>query len=233
MNEWLTALAELIKNNLWIAPFLSLAAGILTSFTPCSLSTVPVVLAYVGSTSGSDTKKAFRLSLAMASGMAVTFGILGSVVSVIGHFMHEAGMWWYIVLGIVMILMALQTWEVIHILPQVQLKGKAVRKGYFGAFLAGMVSGAFASHCATPVMIALLALAAQSGKTLWSVFLLALYAVGHSILLLAAGTGYSVAERWMKDPRYAGFGKKLRIILGLIILLIGIFMIFMAFGHEG
>lgn len=230
MDQLLTNCAELIKNHLWIAPVLSLVAGIITSFTPCSLSTVPMVLAYVGGTSGDNTKKAFRLSLTMAGGMAVTFAALGSVASIVGHLMHEAGKWWFVVLGVVMMLMALQTWDVIQIIPHRHFKGTVSKKGYIGAFLAGMLSGAFASHCATPVMIALLAIAAQSGNTLWGIFLLALYAVGHSILLLAAGTGYSMVEKWMNSPKYSKIGSRLKTILGTIIFMIGLLMIYMAFG---
>lgn len=235
MDELLNILAELIKQYWWIAPVLSLFAGIVTSFTPCSLSSVPMVIAYIGGTSGSDTKKAFRLSLTMAFGMAVTFGALGSIVSVIGHLMHEAGKWWFGALGIIMILMALQTWEVISVVPHVHhdhcMSPTVGKKGYFGAFAAGVLSGLFASHCATPVMIALLAIAARSGRALWGIFLIIIYAVGHSILIVLAGTSYSVVESWMNNPKYEKASRILRYILGGIIMLIGAGMLYMAFFH--
>ena len=107
------------------------------------------------------------------------------------------------------------------------------KKGYLGALLAGMMSGAVASHCSTPVMIALLAMAAQSENVLWSVFLLVMFAVGHSVLLVAAGTSYSVVEHWMYDPKYEKISRILRTIMGVLILLIGIVLLYMAFCHEG
>ena len=73
INDILNSLAELIQRYLWVAPVLSLAAGIVTSFTPCSLSSVPMVIAYIGGSAKKDTKKAFRLSLTMAAGLALTF----------------------------------------------------------------------------------------------------------------------------------------------------------------
>lgn len=90
MSDWIHILEEIMRQNLWVAPLLSLAAGIISSLTPCSLASIPMILAYVGATSATP-KKAFRLSLAMALGMAVTFGVFGSVASAIGHMMHEAG----------------------------------------------------------------------------------------------------------------------------------------------
>ena len=102
MTEIINTLTEMMTQNLWAAPVLSLVAGILTSFTPCSLASVPMLLACGGAVEA-DRKKAVCLSLSMASGMAVTFGIFGSVASFIGHRMHEAGHWWTILMGILMI----------------------------------------------------------------------------------------------------------------------------------
>lgn len=213
-----------MRQNLWVAPLLSLAAGIISSLTPCSLASIPMILAYVGATSATP-KKAFRLSLAMALGMAVTFGVFGSVASAIGHMMHEAGHWWKAVMGILMILMALQIWEVIHIIPHIHMTEKVSRRGYTGAFLTGALSGLFASHCAVPVMVALLALAAEVSRGIgWGILLMVCYAVGHSILLLLAGTGYGYVEQMMKDPRLGAVNKWLRIILGVIILAVGLVM---------
>jgi len=55
IDTWLENFSLLISNNLWISPIIALVAGILTSVTPCSLSTIPLVIGYVGGTS-SNTK---------------------------------------------------------------------------------------------------------------------------------------------------------------------------------
>ena len=117
MTHCLNTLANLIQQYIWLAPVLALLGGLVTSFTPCSLSSVPMVIAYIGGSAKNDTKKAFRLSLTMAGGLALTFLIFGSLASVLGHYLHEIGAWWYGILGIIMVLMALQIWGVIRILP--------------------------------------------------------------------------------------------------------------------
>lgn len=63
IDQWLNSLSALIANNSWISPMLALAAGVLTSITPCALSSVPLVIGYVGGTSGNEPKRAFRLSI--------------------------------------------------------------------------------------------------------------------------------------------------------------------------
>lgn len=227
MNEWLETIALLLNQNMWIAPVLCLAAGVITSFTPCSLSTIPMVLTYVGATAKKNLGRAFSISLTMALGMACTFGVFGSIASAIGHFMHHAGEWWSILLGILMILMALQTWGVLHIIPHVHLEGENKKKGYIGAFLTGALGGVFASHCATPVMIALLAMVAKADRgTWWGIFLMILYAVGHSVLMVAAGTAYSSMEALINNEKYMKVGNVLKMILGFVILAVGLIIIF-------
>jgi cytochrome c biogenesis protein CcdA len=63
MEGILENLSLLIYENTWIAPILALIAGLLTSITPCSLSSIPLVIGYVGGSGEKDTKRAFYLSL--------------------------------------------------------------------------------------------------------------------------------------------------------------------------
>ena len=63
INEFLILFGEMITQNVWLAPVLAFAAGLLTAFTPCSLSSIPLIVAYVGGTSPSNTKTSFKYSL--------------------------------------------------------------------------------------------------------------------------------------------------------------------------
>ena len=58
-------------------------------FTPCSLSTIPLIIGYVGGTGAQETKKAFKLSLVFALGMAITFTTLGAIAALIGRIMRN------------------------------------------------------------------------------------------------------------------------------------------------
>ena len=91
INEWLSTLSSTISANLWLAPLLALLAGVLTSLTPCSLSSVPLVIGFVGGTGQRDTKKAFLLSATFAAGMAVSFTSLGVAARFWGRFFTGKG----------------------------------------------------------------------------------------------------------------------------------------------
>jgi cytochrome c biogenesis protein CcdA len=62
INEWLNQIAIIIHGNLWLAPLFALVAGILTSVTPCSLSSIPLIIGYVGGTKEKNTKKVRKKS---------------------------------------------------------------------------------------------------------------------------------------------------------------------------
>ena len=229
MTEALENLSQLIQTSGWLAPLLAILAGILTSFTPCSLSSIPLVIGYVGGTGQKDTKRAFRLSLTFAAGAAVTFTALGVIASIAGRLMGTSASWWYIILGVLMVLMALQTWGIFEIIPSSYLISKNTKKGFAGAFIAGILGGVFSSPCSTPVLIALLAIVAGKGSIVWGILLLLLYSIGHGILAIIAGTSISFVQKLSSSERYGKASTILKIVMGALILLIGFYMFYLGF----
>lgn len=229
IQEWLGSLSQLLTESYWLAPFIALLAGILTSFTPCCLSSIPLVISYVGGVGKKDTKRSFKLSLMFALGMAITFTALGIIASLLGKLMHFTGSWWYIILGILMILMTLQTWEIFNFIPSTYLTSKNKKRGYLGALLAGMLGGVFSSPCSTPVLIVLLGLVASSGNIIWGIILLLLYSVGHSFLVLIAGTSYGFVQKISSSNKYGIISKILKYLMGALLLLIAFYMFYLAF----
>ncbi|MCE5189903.1 MAG: sulfite exporter TauE/SafE family protein [Eubacteriales bacterium] len=228
IDLWLEQIGQAIGQNLWLAPVLALLAGILTSVTPCALSSVPLVIAYVG---GRDVApgKAVRLSLVFALGSALVFTALGVTAASVGYLIGVGAKWWYLVLGALMVLMALQTWEVLRLIPSTYLTGKSKRRGYIGALLTGMLGGLFSSPCATPVLVALLAIAAGSGNLFRGALLLLLYGVGHGALAVLAGSSVGAVSRIAQSGRYGALSRGLKIVLGAAILLIGLYLFYLGF----
>lgn len=229
MTAILESLSELITKSGWLAPLLALFAGVLTSFTPCSLSSIPLVIGYVGGTGQRDMKRAFWLSVTFASGAAVTFTALGVFASLAGKLMGTSASWWYIILGVLMILMALQTWGIFEIIPSSYLISKNTRKGFAGAFIAGILGGIFSSPCSTPVLIALLAIVAGKGSILWGILLLLLYSIGHGILAVVAGTSIGFVQKLSSSDKYGKASTVLKTAMGSLILLIGFYMFYLGF----
>lgn len=229
VNDWLAQIAEPLKNSTWLAPLLALLAGILTSVTPCSLSSVPLIIGYVGGTGERNTKKAFAYSVVFSAGTAVTFVALGILATSAGKLMGTSSPVWYMILGVLMILMALQAWELYSFIPSANLLSKNKRRGFAGAFLAGVLGGIFSSPCSSSVLIALLAIVAGEGNLLWGILLILLYSIGHSTLVIAAGTSVGFVQKIKSSQRYGKAANVLKILMGTAILLIGLYMFWLAF----
>ena len=228
IEQWLQVMSRIVTEHVWLAPILALFAGVLTSVLPCSLSAIPLVIGYVGGV-GTEPKKAFRLSIVFAVGTAITFTILGTLAALAGNLIGATSSWWYGVLGALMILMALQTWEIFQFIPATYLMTKNTKTGYIGALAAGVLGGIFSSPCATPMLVALLAIVAGKGSVLWGMLLLLLYAIGHSFLTIVAGTSIGFVHALNRSETYGKLSKWVNGFLGTVMLLIGFYMFYLAF----
>ena len=228
IDSWLTQIAEVIGENMWLAPVLALIAGILTSFTPCSLSGIPLIIGYVGGTGEKNTKKAFLYSLTFSLGTAITFVALGVIATSAGKLMGTSSQLWYLILGLMMVLMSLQTWGIFNFIPSVNLISKNKKRGFIGAFIAGVLGGIFSSPCSTPVLIALLAMIAGQDNMVLGILLMLLYSVGHSTLVIVAGTSVGFVQKLNGNEKYQRAGTILKILMGIVILLVGLYMFWLA-----
>ncbi len=164
------------------------AGGLFTSFNPCVVSMLPVLVSYIGSDSSAGKRKGFFLSFSFVTGLAVTFAILGLIAAYLGGIFGQLGFNWYYILAGVAIIMGLYLLEVISFrLPGIgSMPVKARGKG--SSFLMGLLFGLAASPCATPVLAVIVTYAATQGEPLYGSSLLFTYGIGHGLLLIMAGT---------------------------------------------
>lgn len=222
---------QVLTENIWLSFVFALLAGVVSSFSPCVLSSVPLVIGYVGGYAGNDKAKAVKYSLAFCIGLAATFTALGAVTAILGRMMLATGKWWYLLLGILMAAVGLHLLGVIKILPdQCGVSGgRTTRKGLMGAFTLGILGGILSSPCATPVLIAILTFVAGQGNIVWGIGLLGTYAIGHCTLLFLAGTSVGIVQNLASSPNTERFGKILKIILGILVLLLAMYMFYLGF----
>lgn len=229
MNEILEFLSSQLTTMNWIAPIFALLAGVVTSFTPCSLSSISLIIGYVGGVKEKNSKKAFWLSLTFAIGTAVTFTIFGIIAALAGRLIGVTSQWWYMILGILMVLMTLQIWEVIELIPSTYLVSKNKKKGFLGAFLTGVLAGIFSSPCSTPVLITLLAVVATNGNIVWGILLLLCYSLGHATLAIIVGTSMGFVQKLSQNSIYGKLSKFIKLVTGLVVLVLALYMFYLGF----
>ena len=219
---------EVILSNIFLALLLALVAGFISSFSPCVLSSMPLIISYVGGYAKDDKRKAFLYSLSFVSGIIITFTILGIISALLGKVLTMIGSWWYLFLGAIMMVMGLQMLGVIDIIPN-KTKDMPVKKGILGAFLLGLFGGVFCIPCSTPALIVILAIVADKGEVLYGILLLLCYAIGHSSILIVAGSSISMAERLVNSSKTSKIGIIIKTALGVLIILMSLYLFYLGF----
>lgn len=204
------------------------AAGVVSSASPCAMATVPLVVGYVGGGVGSDRRRAFFYSLAFVIGLSTTFTALGVAAALLGQLMGRVGGPWYLALGLLAMAMGLHLmgWLPLRLPSGLSWRPKA--SGAWGALLLGAVFGIVSSPCATPVLVALLGLVASQGEVAYGISLLFVYALGHCMLMLAAGTFTGLVTVWAYSRGLTALSKTLRRLLGLLLVSAGGYLIWLA-----
>jgi cytochrome c-type biogenesis protein len=184
------------------------AAGLLTAFSPCSISLVPLTLAYLGGNevasdgNGSEKKNTLLTrSLSYAAGLATMLTLFGLSAAILGNVFGASG-----VLGdasgllssVIFLMMGLYLLEIVQFdFPSIETKlaEDGAMPASLQAYLLGATSALIASPCASPVLTSLLAVVAASGNaSVGAVFLFA-YSLGEATPVVIAGAASGFAAR--------------------------------------
>lgn len=228
MNDVITGLLATISDNLWLGPLIALVAGIASSAAPCALAAIPLAVGYVGGYSDGDGRRALKYSLAFALGSAISFVILGLLVASLGSLLSSLGKLWYLILAVLTTAIALHLWGVVDLfgrLPQ----PKTSRRGATGALLLGLFGGSFATPCATPALAAILALVANGTSPSLGALMLLMYALGHSVLVIAAGSSIGLATKMSGSEKFERLSGVLQTVLGVLVFAFALYLFYLGF----
>ncbi len=166
-------------------------AGLLTSFSPCMLSMLPITIGYIGGYGAENRWQAARQSAWFTLGLATTLAGLGVIAAGLGKIYGQVGFGLPIIVSAVAILMGLNLLEIMPLqLPSwggTDWIGEDLPKG-LRSYLIGLSFGIVASPCSTPVLATLLAWVAKTGNLTLGAMLLLAYAIGYALPLVIAGT---------------------------------------------
>lgn len=204
-------------------------AGVLSSASPCVLATIPLVVGFVGGYADGDRWKAFRYSLAFILGLSLTFTAFGAAAGLLGTMFGTVGGWWHVAAGIVALIMGGQMMGLYVLSLPVNRDFRPKQVGVVGSFILGLFFGVVSSPCATPVLVVILTYVATKGQILYGTTLLFTYAVGHCLLMLAAGTFTGIIESFVKAKGIVNFSVWTKRVSGGVIALAGAWFIWQAF----
>jgi cytochrome c-type biogenesis protein len=171
------------------------AAGLLTSLGPCSLSLLPVSLAYLAGFGGDSAKpmggSPWQRSFGFCFGVVFALVCLGTASALLGSIYGQTPEGISLVVAVLTVVMGLNLLGLVPLrLPSGPDPDRWRQKvpPFLAPVAAGLAFGLAASPCTTPVLAVLLAWIAETGKPLLGMGLLACFGSGQVLPLLLAGT---------------------------------------------
>ncbi len=161
-----------------------------------------------------------------ALGVMLSFSILGYIVAKFGGFFSIAPMWAYVVAALMSLLIGLYAWGVFGEINKSSIMMHLIKYRLLGAFLIGIIFGLVSTPCASAPLIAIVTVAANSGYV-YAYGLILTFALGHSLLLLAAGVSVGFAQSITSNSTLAKFSTYLNKGFALMLITFGAY-----FGYE-
>lgn len=201
--------------------------GLATALNPCVLASIPLAIGFVGGyAKGRSRGYALLLALFLFLGIAAAFTALGMVASLAGTLFGTTSEFWPILIIAVCVVMGSQ----ILFFPTFELplpRGITPKAGgIVGAFLLGALTGVIATPCAMPVLAVILSYVASKGNVLYGGLLLFTYALGHSVLVLVAGSSMGIAEAMVNSKGLKRASTVLRKASGVLLLLVAAYFVY-------
>jgi cytochrome c biogenesis protein CcdA len=225
MNQMAQHIENLIQHSPWLAFGAVFVGGLLTASNPCVLAMIPLSVAYVGGAeAGTNWRRALGLSLAMVFGLSLTFAVLGALAGTVGRAVGGSRHVWNWVVAAVCLLMGLHLMDVVSLPIPALARTPPGARGALGAFLLGILFGFVSTPCAGPILVVLLAyLAAHDASPVYGGLLLLAYALGHSALIVIAGTSMGIARGLIASDRFRKSVTVLKRVAGGIIAAVGVY----------
>ena len=194
--------------------------GLLTSLGPCSLSLLPITVAYLA---GFKSKQnPLQKTISFCSGIVISLVILGSLSGFLGKIYGQLPGFFSIFISLLAIIMGLNLLGILKFSlpsgPDPEIWKNKVPPS-FAPVSTGLAFGLASSPCTTPVLAVLLAYVAKQGNPLSGTIYLASFALGQIVPLFIAGTfAASIPKLLSLRP----IGKWVPPISGAILLSVGL-----------
>ena len=215
------ALRQAVENAGLAAAGVAFLAGILFSFNPVALASIPVSLAYV--TRGRDKGQALLFGAMFILGMILTHVVLGFIAGFGGKWAAQVtGRAWGLFLGPLLIALGMIWTGWLRIkLPSLGFRASRPTAAG-GALLLGIAFAVAICPFCTPALVVLLGVTAGIGSVLLGVVLLFAFALGRAVPIAIA----AFAVSWLENLHsFAPYRRAFEIAGGLTLIVMGLYML--------
>ena len=206
---------------------LTFLEGLASFISPCLLPMLPIYISYFMGEEENNKKKAVINSIGFVFGFSIVFLLLSIFASTIGYFISSYTKYIKIVFGIIIIILGLNYMEVFKLnflnkTKGIQMKNKNLN--FFKAILFGILFSISWTPCIGTFLSSALLLIAKEQELLKGILLMLVYSIGLGIPFVISVV---LIEKLKEVFDFIKKNyKKVKILSGLILIGMGIYMIF-------
>jgi len=221
VNEWIASGTTVAALGCFVWGMISVV------FSPCHLASIPLIVAYVGGQQQVlKPKEAAYYSAAFTSGLFITISLIGIICALLGRMLGDVGNYWQILVGLVLVWVALGMLGVEKCSMSGSLLHRLNLKGIFGAFALGLAYGVLSGSCTFGFIAPILAIITIQQKVATGVLFILLFAIGHCIPIVVAGSSTAAVKGVLENSRWQGAGNWFRKGAGTVIGMLGVYFVF-------
>lgn len=224
---------EWLSNSLQLNPIIALATSFIWGIfsillSPCHLSSIPLIIAFIGEQGKISTKRSFWLATLFSLGILTTIATIGLITGLLGRMLGDIGSYGNYIVAIIFFVMGFHLLEIIP-LPFLGRSNQPAfqKKGLWAAFGLGLIFGIALGPCTFAYMAPMLGIVFKLSATqfFYGAALLFAYGIGHCSVIVFAGTFAGMVQKylnWNERSKGAVLVKK---ICGILVILGGIYLI--------
>ncbi|MBU1171462.1 MAG: sulfite exporter TauE/SafE family protein [Proteobacteria bacterium] len=216
VNQWISTGSAIAGVGCFVWGMISVL------FSPCHLASIPLIIAYVG---GQEKlvhpRQAGIYALLFTTGLFITIALVGILCAWLGRMVGDVGNYWQVLIGVILIWIALGMLGVESCSMNGSLLYKLRIKGLPGAFILGLSYGILSGSCTFGFIAPILAIITVQEKLITGIILILLFALGHCLPIVIAGSSTAAVRRLMENSAWQGAGHWFRKGAGVVIALLG------------
>ncbi len=216
------AVQRLMQGNPLLMLFAAFLWGVLSvALSPCHLTSIPLIIGFVDSAEVKTTGRRFLLALLFSVGILLSIALIGVATASAGRIAGDLGAWTNWLAAGIFALIGLSFLDVIPLTINGINGIPIAMKGRRAALLIGLIFGIALGPCTFAFMAPVLAatLASDASSTLSRALLIGAYGIGHSLLIVLAGTFTGALQKYLQWNSKTQHAETLKKAAGVLLLM--------------
>lgn len=223
-------MAGLLNGSAYLAIIASFVWGILSVLlSPCHLASIPLVVGFISKQKNQTTRNSFFISLLFSFGILISIALIGIITGLMGKMLGDIGKYGNYFVAAIFVFVGFYLLDIIKFSYN-NNQPEFEKKGFFAAFVLGLIFGISLGPCTFAYMAPILGIvfSVASKDLVYAISLLLVYGIGHCLVIVFAGTFSTIVQGYLKWTSQENSKSMiiLKKVCGILVVLGGIYLVF-------